>query len=171
MTKASKNNEQLLTGDIVHGLFSYDPTTGILIRKINVTYFAKTGQEAGWLDSSGYRRLEIKGKPYLVHRLAWFMTYGTWPEHQIDHVNGLRSDNRLLNLREATVFDNTRNAALRKDNSKGVKGVRKTGNLWYARIQVNGVNHSYGGFADIESAKTAYATAAKLYFGEFARLV
>ena len=67
----------------------------------------KYGKEVGYLDkSTGYRYVEINGISYYSHRLIWFMHYGTWPKGQIDHINGIKDDNRIENLREATASEN-----------------------------------------------------------------
>src|SRR5215467_10234620 len=70
---------------------------GLLIRKTKRNKYL-IGDVAGWLDDRGYRSVNLEGKSYKVHRLVWLLTYGSWPNGEIDHINGIRSDNRVSNL-------------------------------------------------------------------------
>lgn len=105
-----------------------------------------------------------------AHRLAWFYAYGVWPQDQIDHRNGIRSDNRICNLREATNSLNKANERRRTDNTSGFKGVhRRENGRWRARIGVGNRRLALGDFDTPEAAHTAYCQAAAQHFGEFAR--
>ena len=88
----------------------------------------------------------------------------------VDHINGDGLDNRRSNLRLATKADNCRNAKLRKDNKAGLKGVSLDNGRWRARIRVNTKEIYLGSYSTKEAAHEAYKVAAKLYFGEFARV-
>lgn len=81
----------------------------------------------------------IDGKNYLAHRLAWFYVYGEWPKNQIDHINRIKTDNRIFNLRDVDNSTNQHNNALRKHNTSGTTGVMncKSRNCWGAQIYVN----------------------------------
>jgi hypothetical protein len=102
--------------------YSYNPTDGSFIR-IKRTSNRFIGEIVGCLDkSTGYIKLGIGLKVYHAHRLAWLYTYGHLPKY-IDHINGIKHDNRLCNLRDCTNSENMRNSKIRSDNTSGVKGV------------------------------------------------
>lgn len=147
--------------------YSYDAETG-LFRFIDG---AKRGKIVGRSDGGkGYWRISIGGIHYAAHRLAWLCVNGFWPEFQIDHVNGIKSDNRIANLREASNSQNTMNQGLRVDNSTGHKGVfedKRTGRF-RARITIDGKSKNLGFYSTIELAAEARRGAAHLH-GEFAR--
>lgn len=77
------------------------------------------------IGDNGYIYVSIKGKKYAAHRLAWFYFHGRWPKEDIDHINGNPSDNRILNLREATRKQNAHNRRLGKNNTSGMRCVSK----------------------------------------------
>jgi hypothetical protein len=126
------------------------------------------GTIAGTLNNE-HIAVNFKGKRYPAHVLVWFYAYGEWPELGIDHINNIHTDNRLENLRMATVRQNGYNSKKRKDNTAGYKGVKKRGNKFTARIMVNGHRIFLGTYDTPEEAHAAYCKAAKKYFGEFAR--
>jgi hypothetical protein len=136
----------------------YEPTTGIFTWLVSPTYSrVKVGDTAGTLQSTGYNYIQIKGRAYKVHRLAWFYVYGVWPKNQIDHINHVRDDNRIDNLREATNMQNRCNTS---NNTSGIAGVS-----WRAQIQVAGKNKHLGYFASLEDAAEARRAAETQYFG------
>ena len=92
--------------DIVNYL-SYDPTSGI-ITWIKKRLKVSVGKEAGCLHSDGCRIIGFNGKTYKAHRVAWFLHYGENPG-EIDHINGIRDDNRIENLRVVTHYENMQN--------------------------------------------------------------
>src|SRR5260221_8009897 len=106
--------------DRLRTIIDYNPMTGMFCRKITRGNQI-AGSEVGCMHL-GYRRISIDRKHYEAHRLAWFMTYGRWPEKQIDHINGNRSDNRIANLREANKAQNNRNNIISKNNKSGYNG-------------------------------------------------
>lgn len=124
---------------------SYNEKTGEFIRIYHPKphYQRYVGKQAGCISkSSGYIQLHVAGSLILAHRLAWYMMTNVDPAgHQIDHINGNRTDNRFCNLRLATRAENQHNKALQKNNTSGVKGVsisqNRSGNcFWYASVKV-----------------------------------
>lgn len=110
--------------------------------------------------SNGYRKLSVDGREYLVHRVAWLIVTGEWPECEIDHINGDPSDNRLDNLREATRAENCQNLAW-SGNAAGAPGVSfcKANGLWHAQITIRMKNEHLGYFASKDAAAEAYRAA------------
>ena len=148
-----------LTAARLREVLDYNPETGEFVRIIGVR-----GQAAGAIAGTvsavlGYIFIGIDGARYLAHRLAWLYMHGKWPEKQIDHINGIRSDNRLANLREATAAQNRQNQTeFRRNNSSGYLGVyadKNTG-LYTASIKVGGVQHHIGSYRTAEEAHEAY---------------
>src|SRR6185369_1259759 len=79
-------------------LFLYDSETGVFSRKPQIP-IRRVRKKVGWLDKDGYIALRVYGTECRAHRLAWLLSYGYMPKF-IDHINGIRDDNRLCNLRE-----------------------------------------------------------------------
>ena len=159
-----------LTQARVRELLDYNPETGELRWKVLTSNRAKIGDVAGCSNTpDGYRRIGVDGKMYLAHRLAWLHTHGHFPDI-LDHVNCVRSDNRLTNLRPATIYQNNMNRPRNSNNSSGIKGVsfHKPSGKWRADIMVHGKNYHLGTFKTIEEATAARQGAAALAFGEFA---
>jgi hypothetical protein len=107
--------------------------------------------------------ISIDGKYQLAHRLAWMMVTGSEPNDDIDHVNGIRSDNRFANLRTATRGENMQNerAARSSNKSSGLLGVSwsKAAGKWAAGIKLNGKKRHLGLFTDQQAAHEAYLVA------------
>lgn len=147
-------------------VLDYDAATDVFRRKTGI----RAGEIAGW-DCRGYTRIEIDGERARAHRLAWLWVNGEYPRGPIDHINGDRSDNRISNLREATLSQNAANQRTRSDNASGLKGVswREEEKLYVACIRMHGKSNHLGYFKTAEAAHRAYCEAAKQTFGEFAR--
>jgi hypothetical protein len=129
------------------------------------------GKVAGTLGNTGYLIIAIDGVRHPAHRLAWLYSHESWPPAYIDHINGVRNDNRLSNLRLATQSQNNANSRIRSDNSTGHKGVvfdhrRKR---FRAYIVIAGKQKHLGRFVKFADACAAYERAAEVAFGEFAR--
>lgn len=151
-------------------LFSYDPESG------EIHWIAKgkgkiKKKAAGTITNSGYIGICIGPKRFFAHRIAWALHYGEWPKDQIDHINGIRSDNRICNLREATNSQNGKNLKLSKANTSGFKGVsfEKFTGKWKASIKFDGKTINLGRFAEIKDAVHVRRLAEKKYFGEWNR--
>lgn len=112
-----------------------------------------SGKTAGSLKE-GYINLSIGRRNYPAHRIAWLCHYGEWPAHDIDHINGCKSDNRIENLRDVTKTENNRNTPLRKNNSSGFVGVYwdKVSSKWSAKIGIGGKLKNIGFYKTIEEA-------------------
>lgn len=136
---------------------SYDPETGIFKRNIDTSWHAKKGNVIHSPEKDGYLRVGVCGYRYRAHRLAWFYHYGEWPEGEIDHINGIRYDNRISNLRVVSRSDNRMNCAKSSKNTSGFIGVTwdKSKSKWQASIQVGGKQIHIGRFVDINDAAEA----------------
>jgi hypothetical protein len=139
----------------------YDAETGKIFWKLNKGGNGKAGNEAGWMDKGGYFIIEINRKKYKAHRIAWLLTYGSWPEDEIDHINGNTKDNRLENLRDVSHRENLRNKKIYKNNTSGTIGVSfdKSKQGYQASIQINGKSKNLGVFKNKEEAIAARAAA------------
>jgi hypothetical protein len=143
-----------LTQSQLKELLYYDPDTGLFINKISRGSRALAGAIAGDLNSIGYWRIAINCSRYSAHRLAWLYVYGSWPKDQIDHINRIRHDNRISNLREVTISQNLQNVGLRTDNTSGYKGVcwSNKHRKWQAQIKINNVYLCLGRFKSLDDA-------------------
>lgn len=123
------------------------------------------------MTGGGYLRGSLLGTNVAAHRVAFLIMTDRWPSPEVDHENGVRSDNRWSNLREATVSQNSRNRKPRSDNAVGFKGVswRKDCQKWRAYICVDGKTIHLGSFDELGYACLAYVKAAEKHFGAFAR--
>jgi len=151
-------------------LFSYDPETGLLYWRARGRGRIKK-KPAGTLLSTGYVGIVADGKRLLAHRICWAIANSKEPADQIDHINGVRIDNRICNLREAKNSQNGKNMSISKRNTSGVSGVSfdKINQKWRAYIRVDGVHLNLGRWPSIKQAKLARIGAEKKYFGEWAR--
>lgn len=123
------------------------------------------GKLAGWLNPKGYRCIAIECKTYREHHIIWLIVHKEWPKDQIDHKNGNRKDNRILNLREATNSENHQNSKKKSTNTSGFTGVswHKQMHKWVAYISVSERRISLGLFIDKKDAYAAYLVAKKKY--------
>lgn len=159
-----------MTADKLRELFHYDPETGIFTRLIKLGR-GGLGSEAGTIANNGYRDIAISGRKCAAHRLAWLYMTGNWPSKQIDHINGLKADNRWENLREATQSQNMANSKMKRNSQIGLKGVsfHKKRRVYYSMIRLNGKKKYLGEYRTAMEAHLAYIEAAKAAHGEFAR--
>jgi len=162
-------DDSWLTADMLKAALVYEPETG---RFTWACGRRRAGMQAGKLNTSGHRQIMIEGSLFLAHRLAWLYVNGAWPDRQIDHVNGVRDDNRLANLRQATHEQNAQNRRVPANNTSGVKGVSwyPTRSCWMAHITANHRRKTLGYFPTIEQAAAARADAAARLHGDFAKV-
>lgn len=172
-----------LTYDIVARLFKPDFETGKLYWRERTTEWFQPGAHGAEVYSGmwnkryanteaftsdngyGYRTGHIFRRPYQAHRVIWMLAHKEWPKNQIDHINGIRSDNRLINLRPVSHAENGRNQKLRSTNTSGVMGVywHKSAKKWGARIKVGGSYRYLGLFFEFADAVSARRHAEALY--------
>jgi len=148
----------ILTKEFLNNLFRYDD--GKLFRKSD-------NKKVGWLVSQGYINTNIHGNVYGVHRLIFLMFNGYLPK-EIDHINGIKSDNRIENLRASSVKENQFNAKIRKDSSTGIKNVTKSGKKFNVALKIDGKRTHIGNFQDLELAELVAIEARNKYHGVFA---
>lgn len=169
--------------ELLRQLLSYSRETGKLywkkrppdmfssVRICNSWNTKHAGKEAFTaIKSDGYPHGKIFDRVYTAHRVIWAMVYGSWPDNEIDHIDLVKSNNRITNLRPANRNENVCNVANRADNTSGYKGVsfHKLSAKWRARISIDSRRKHLGTFASPEAAHAAYVAAAKKYHGEFA---
>jgi hypothetical protein len=144
----------------------YEPETGSFFWIKSPALRHLEGREAGAVGTRGYVIICFRGRQYRANILAWYFSYGVWPEQIVDHKNLVTSDNRISNLRLATKAQNRANAS--QGPMKGIYLDPRTGR-YQARIGVNYRNINLGFFATLGEAQAAYLDGARKYFGEFAR--
>jgi len=148
----------------------YDPASGDLFwRERERRHFVSNRGHKTWnaryagkkaftsITNAGYHLGSVLKERYLAHRVIWAMMTGEWPKNEIDHINGVRTDNRWCNLRHVTRRQNTMNKAIRSNNKSGVCGVfhADRGSPWIAQITHKGKRIHLGGFATKEEAVLA----------------
>lgn len=150
-------------------LLHYEPSTGLFYwkRLPAKTRNRKPGDVAGYTDPQGYIKIKIAGRLYMAHRLAWLYVHAEWPTSSIDHINGARDDNRLLNLRVVAPAVNSQNRKGANSNSlTGLIGVSKHGRGYRASIWKGKKLERIGPFDTPEEAHAAYLDAKRLIHPE-----
>ena len=143
-----------LTQEIVQELFNYDAETGNLYWKKPTGARSVPGSIVGTLSFHGYYVVGIFGKKYKVHRIIWLYVYGYMPENDLDHINRIKTDNRIINLREVSDQCNLRNAKQHKSNTSGITGISfdKKTISWASWITINGKSYFLGRYSDYTEA-------------------
>ncbi len=163
-------------------LFSFDKETGILVWKYRTKWLPNgyedrwnthyAGKPAGGHDGAGYLRVGIQEKLYGAHRIL-FALYNKIDlkdvPPEVDHENGIKDDNRKLNLRASCRPTNSRNKIKHKNNTSGFKGVHinKNGGRIRVSIMVEGKQYEEGGFKTVEQAYERYLELGRILHKEF----
>lgn len=165
----------MITVEKLKERLDYDAETGNFYWKLRVNGYNYwnsrwAGKIAGCKDSYGYIIITIDDKPYKAHILAWLYVTGNFPERPIDHKDLCKSNNRFINLREASWRDNACNRP-RKKSKSGYSGVQFTrSGKWRALIRINGVYTHLGIFSTLKEAVKVCDDARKEHHGEFAKI-
>lgn len=168
--RKSRYRTALPSQDYLHRIFDYDAATGQLIwrrredRRDNWNA-VWPGRVAGTLRNDGYICVNIDRKQYAAHRIIWKWVSGDDPVEEIDHVDGVKTNNRFLNLRGATFAENRQNSASRGPFKKGVYQNRH--GAFVAQIKQEDKHWYLGCFTSESEAHAAYAGAARVLFGDF----
>jgi hypothetical protein len=131
----------------------YDPETGIITWIQAKNNRIKVGQIAGTINHTGYLHIRLDGKLYQAHRLAWFLYYGKWPTNHIDHINGIKTDNRINNLRDVTRSENQLNRKGHRDKTYKYYNFHKQINKWQVQKRIEGKQKHLGCFETEELAR------------------
>jgi len=158
-------------------MLDYCPTTGRLVwkpragssRSVRVFNGKFAGKPAGRPGTRGYWYVKIEQRSYCFSHVVWALATGSWPQEEIDHIDGDQANNRLSNLREATRAQNGANRGLHKNSRSGVKGVYFSKGRWVAQAGGKG-NRVVRYCNSIEEARAAYAGAVVSLYGDYARL-
>lgn len=146
-------------------LLHYEPETGVFTWKVNRGGTARAGSQAGTLCKvRGYWQISVFNRLHQTHRLAWFYVHGRWPEC-LDHINRIRTDNRISNLREVTRSQNLQNSTVVRGKLSGYRGVTwcRATRSWRAQIKASGKHYDLGRYATPEQAYAAYLAGAARY--------
>lgn len=150
-----------LTAERLRELLSYDHETGVFIWRIRSAQRMHIGDIAGCRHIEGYRHIRVDRSRYLSHRLAWLYVYGAWPLHEIDHIDGNKSNNAIGNLRDVPRLINMQNRRkmMLPNRSSDLIGVSAHGSRWAAAITTDGTRLYLGHFDSQDQAHAAYVAA------------
>lgn len=154
-----------LTVERLREVLSYDPDSGQFRWRVQLSAWGKVGQVAGTKGERGYIHICVDRNICAAHRLAWLHTHGAWPKYEIDHINGVKDDNRLINLRDVPRRINQQNQRRAIGGRTGLIGAtfhRATGK-YRARVWVDGRNISLGLYATPEEAHEAYVSHKRIH--------
>jgi hypothetical protein len=154
-----------ITQEELKAILNYNPETGVFVWRVNRRYNLLTGKIAGCLSAYGYIGIRIYSIRHYAHRLAWLYVNGTWPTKGLDHINRIKTDNRIANLREATDAENAQNTGVFARNKTGCKGVHfdKSRKKYMAFISKDKRFINLGRFDDYDSAVKVRKIAEKQY--------
>lgn len=168
-----------LTYEQVESLLVYEPETGKLFwrprplglfktkRHCNVWNALYAGKEAFTsCDNVGYRQGSLFKIKFRAHRVCWILAHGEWPKYEIDHIDGVKTNNSIRNLRDVPRSQNMKNKVVSRNNTSGLSGVTwdKKANNWVATIGINRSRKHIGSFKSRDDAVSA-RKAANLVYG------
>lgn len=140
----------------LRSVLEYDAASGAFIW-ISDRGNGRRGKLAGSINVDGYLCIKVDKKLYGAHRLAWLYVYGEFPTHEIDHIDGNRLNNAIINLRDVTHQQNMHNQCnAQKHNGTNIFGVSRNGKSFAARIRINGKQLWLGTFKTKAAAHEAY---------------
>lgn len=161
-----------LTAERLRELLHYDPLTGVFTNRVKRGNLM-AGEAAGCIsEPHGYVVIGLDYCQYRANRLAWLYMTGAWPEHEVDHEDRVRWNNRWSNLRSATHAQNSTNAGPRLPNTSGFRGVFKVARSgkWLAKVVCEKRQHYFGTHEREIDAARAYDAGARSLHGDFAVL-
>ena len=176
--KGRTNAKHHISADQARDLLRYDPDTGRLFWRERSRQYCVSDQECQrWnkrfagkqaltaVEGGGYPFGTVLGHRCKAHQIIWLIQTGSWPEGEIDHINGAANDNRWINLRQVSHLENLRNKSRQANNTSGVNGVywSKRHNKWRAMVSIQGRLISLGYFASIDEAALARSAANDQY--------
>ena len=149
---------------IKRNLHRFEYRAGVLYWSGNFGPRAREGRKVGSMDTHGYLQVKLDGKYVLVHRIIWYMFNQDSPP-QVDHINRVRGDNRIENLRASNNTLNQQNTSTRTDNTSGHAGVsfNKHAGKWLVRLSVSGRRLYLGCFDELTTAVAAHKQAKDKY--------
>ncbi len=150
----------MITAERLRKVASYNADTGLFTWAVTRKRCVK-GKQFGTLKDNGYLHAGIDGHKYLLHLLAWLFVYGEFPNNDVDHIDGCRTNNRIANLRSVSRSVNLENIKRAKCHNKstGLLGAYACRDKFTSRIQVKGKSLYLGVFNSKEAAHEAYMTA------------
>lgn len=158
----------MLTVERAKELFEYDPITGTLLWWVTKSSRAVVGSAAGSVNARGHVNVQVDRKMYAVHQVVYLLHHGVIPP-EIDHINQIKTDNRIENLRPCSSSQNKGNIGPLSNNTTGYRGVsiNSSSGKYHAQIKINGKQTYLGRFDTPEEAALTYNNAAREYFGDF----
>ena len=144
--------------EALNATFEFDAISGDLIRKSN-------GRAMRSKNTNGYYLARVGKEKFIVHRIIWKMCTGSDPAADIDHIDCVRTNNRLENLRLATAAQNSANR--KGTGASGYRGVTFSRGRWHASMRVNGRKLYLGASHSLDEAAALYREAAKNRHGDF----
>lgn len=156
--KVDRNiGEQMVSVEEMSQVVCYDGESGEIRWKKKVGARGVVGKLAGGKNSGGYPMMKYRGYSFFHHRIAIAFCTGSWPELEVDHIDGKKDNNCLCNLREVSPCDNARNKKRYKNNTSGVSGVRFRNKkpTWHVYISAGGREKYLGAYGNLLDAAAA----------------
>lgn len=157
----------ILTQEYLKSIILYEPLTGMFIWRYKEACpsFKRGGRISNCVEKDGYIQIRISGKSFKAHRLAFLYITGEWPKEQVDHINGIRRDNRWCNIRECTPRENMFNMRACVDGK--IKGIRKKNKSYEVTLRINGIPTYLGSYKNLEDAVKTIRAAREKYHKDF----